>query len=508
MKLLYKAFIASAALALVACDTNFDDRVTDEGFYTSGSADLSTFVAVGNSLTAGYADNALYKSGQENSFPNILASRFEFAGGGEFKQPLMKDNYGGLLLQGVQITDNRMVLSFDEEGNPAPTVLDATPTTEITEHLSGPFNNLGVPGAKSFHLLANGYGSLSGLSTGQANPYFVRFTSSESASVIEDAMEVDATFFSLWIGNNDILGYATSGGVGEDQTGNIDPTTYGGNDITDPSLFAGVYSQLVEGLTLNGAKGILANIPDVTTIPYFNTVPVHAIPMDAATAEQVNGMFDQYNQALQALVVLNAIDQEEAEARFINFNEGQNAPIIVDTDLTDISGILIQSGMVDEETANLLAQLRQANTDDLLLLPSMNVIGTLADASNPMSIMGVAVPLPDELVLTKKEQERVHTAMESYNATIQALASQHDLAFLDANMLLKQVAQDGVPYDAGVLTSEYVTGGAFSLDGVHPTARGYAFLANEMIRAINDTYGASLPVVNVGEYPTVTAHNN
>src|SRR5699024_9338114 len=197
----------------------------------------------------------------------------------------------------------------------------------------------------------------------------------------------------------------------------------------------------------------------VTTIPYFNTVPVHAIPMDAATAEQVNGMFDQYNQALQALVVLNAIDEEEAEARFINFNEGQNAPIIVDTDLTDISGILIQSGMVDEETANLLAQLRQANTDDLLLLPSMNVIGTLADASNPMSIMGVAVPLPDELVLTKKEQERVHTAMESYNATIQALASQHDLAFLDANMLLKQVAQDGVPYDAGVLTSEYVTGG-------------------------------------------------
>lgn len=153
MKIIYKTFIASALLTLVAC-TDFDDKVTDDGFYDSGSADLSSFIAVGNSLTAGYADNALYKSGQEHSFPNILNSRFQFAGGGDFKQPLMADNLGGLLLQGEQISDNRMILSFDAEGNPAPTVLEGTPTTDITNHLSGPFHNMGVPGAKSFHLVA------------------------------------------------------------------------------------------------------------------------------------------------------------------------------------------------------------------------------------------------------------------------------------------------------------------------------------------------------------------
>src|SRR5690625_1019721 len=113
MKLLHKIFIASAFLALVACETDFDNKVTDEGFYNSGSADVSAFVAVGNSLTAGYADNALYKTGQENSFPNILASRFAFVGGGEFKQPMMADNYGGLLLGGNKIAEPRMVLSFD-----------------------------------------------------------------------------------------------------------------------------------------------------------------------------------------------------------------------------------------------------------------------------------------------------------------------------------------------------------------------------------------------------------
>src|SRR5699024_11784538 len=115
--------IASACLALVACETDFEDKVTDEGFYDSGSANLSAFVAVGNSLTAGYADNALYKTGQENSFPNILASRFAFAGGGEFKQPLMADNYGGLLLGGNKISDSRIILGIECEGTSNTTLL-------------------------------------------------------------------------------------------------------------------------------------------------------------------------------------------------------------------------------------------------------------------------------------------------------------------------------------------------------------------------------------------------
>ncbi|HLS12263.1 MAG TPA: hypothetical protein VK050_08875 [Flavobacteriaceae bacterium] len=508
MKLLHKIFIASAFLALVACETDFDNKVTDEGFYNSGSADVSAFVAVGNSLTAGYADNALYKTGQENSFPNILASRFAFVGGGEFKQPMMADNYGGLLLGGNKIAEPRMVLSFDADGNAAPTVLDKTPTTEVSDHLSGTFNNLGVPGAKSFHLAAPGYGNVAGVATGQANPYFARFASSENATVIQDAVAVDATFFSLWIGNNDILSYATSGGVGEDQTGNMDPTTYGGNDITDPMVFASVYSGLLEGLTANGAKGVVANIPDVTTIPYFTTVPYNAVPMDEATAAMVNANFELYNdQVLPLMVGAGVISPEEAALREIEFSAGQNAPIIVDKDLTNLTDILISQG-IDPTTAHLVGQLRQANAEDLLLLPSSSVIGTLADPSNPMSIMGVAVPLPDEIVLTKKEQVLVHTAMVSYNATIQALASQHELAFVDANALLRQLADGGLSYDAGMLTSDYVTGGAFSLDGVHPTARGYAFIANEMVKAIESTYGADLPKVNIGEFPTIMPHNN
>ena len=51
-KLLY---ISIAAIALTSCQPEFNDPVDEQGFYSSGDADFSNFVAVGNSLTAGYA---------------------------------------------------------------------------------------------------------------------------------------------------------------------------------------------------------------------------------------------------------------------------------------------------------------------------------------------------------------------------------------------------------------------------------------------------------------------
>ncbi len=496
------------AIGFVSCEPEFDNPVNEEGFYDSGSADFSNYVAVGNSLTAGFADGALYITGQENSYPNIMAGQFEFAGGGEFTQPLVNDNLGGLLLNGTQIADNRFVLSVGPDGNRAPVLLDGEPTTEVTNGPTGPFNNMGIPGAKSFHLLAAGYGNAAGILSGAANPYYARIATSTSATVLADAASQSPSFFSLWIGNNDILSYATSGGAGVDQTGEFDPTTYGPNDITDPNVFASVYSEEVNALAAGASGGVLINIPDITSIPYFTTVPTQAIPLDAATAAAVNAQFAQYNtQVLPLLVGAGIITQEEAAARMINFSAGQNFPILTDDDLTDVTQILIAQGIPDE-TAALLGQLRQANNNDLIVLPASSVLGTLADPNNPLSVIGVAVPLSDNFVLTSVEQGRVATASAAYNATIQGIATANDLAFVDARAALRQVAQGGVSYNGGVLTSAFATGGAFSLDGVHPTPRGYAYTANIIIDAINAKYNATIPKVEIGNYATITLANN
>jgi len=384
---------------------------------------------------------------------------------------------------------------------------------------------LGVPGAKSFHLVAPGYGNVAGVPTGAANPYFARFATSPNATVIGDAISQNPTFFTLWIGNNDILGFATSGGSGVDQLGNFEPTTYGSDDITDPNVFAQVYSDQVNALVNTGAKGALINIPDVTSIPYFTTVPFAALsPLDPTFGPQIptlNATFGLLNQAFTALGV--------PERSIVFSQTAASAVVIFDEDLPNIAENLTQvliAGGLDAGTATVYGlqygQARQATAADLLVLPSSSVIGTLNAArfatlvslgvpeatAGQLAVNGVTFPLEDQFVLTDSEQELVSTAARAYNATIRGLAAANDLAFVDARSALAQVAATGVPYNGGLLSSTFVTGGAFSLDGVHPTPRGYAYTANVIINAINAKYGSTVPRVDIGNYGSVTLTNN
>lgn len=495
----YIKYLGVLALGMVACEPEFENPVDEPGTYNSGEADFSNYVALGNSLTAGYADNALYITGQENSYPNILAQQFSVVQETEeFRIPYVEDNAGGLLAAGQQITQNRMVLSIID-GDTLPRVYTGmAPTTDIVNSLDGYFNNMGVPGAKSFHLLAPNYGDLAGLQAepATANPYFVRFASSPSVSVVEDAVAQDPTFFSLWIGNNDVLGYATAGGVDEDE-------------ITNPQYFAGVYSQLVESLTANGAEGVLLNIPNVTDVPFFTRVPVNAIPLDEQTAAMLNARFQGYNeQILPGLAQMQVITMEEMQQRQINFTAGQNYVTLTDDQLTDISQIIQGPPFnLDAQTATMLGQLRQATTADLIPLTSSGVLGTTV-GDDPTMINGVSVPLGDQHVLTAGEQVLVREATEAYNETIQSLAQANNLAFVDAAEMLSDVAGDGIRFDAGTVTSDYVTGGAFSLDGIHLTPRGNAIIANRIIESINETYNSDVPKVNPGNYGTITPSND
>lgn len=533
MKTNYISLLLFMLLGLYACSSD-DDTATSEGeveiAYSAGTADFSNYVAVGNSLTAGYTDGALFVAGQTNSFPNILSQQFALVGGGEFTQPLTNDNIGGLTLGGQVIQENR--LYFNGSG---PVRLPGNSTNDIAQTLSGQFNNMGVPGALSYHLLIPGYGNLAGVSAGLASPYFARFASSPSTTVVADAVAQNPTFFSLWIGNNDVLGYATSGGVGIDQTGNPDFRTYGKDDITDPTLFAETYTNIVSALANNNGKGIVANIPDVTTIPYFTTVPY--APLDPTNPDfgpqipMLNSIFGALNQVYEVL---------GASERKIEFaTNAASAVVIKDETLTNISAqieavlnasptfptFISQFGLPAQAAplaAKLLGQLygqsRQANEADLIVLPSSTVIGTVNVASVQMlmglglsqelagqfSIEGITLPLEDKWVLIPSEQASVKTATDAYNASIADVAEQKGLAMVDANAIMTALSQNGgIPFDEFVLNSDLVFGGAFSLDGVHLTARGNAYIANKFMEAIEEKYDAILPRVRAADYNTL-----
>ena len=511
----YIKYLPLLALGFLSCEPEFDNAIEENEVYTVGEADFSNYVSLGNSLTAGFADNALYIQGQQNSYPNIIAGQFALVGGGVFTQPLMADNLGGLLLNGMQIANNRLVLST-VSGSPAPTSIAGTPQTEITNKLSGPFNNMGVPGAKSYHLVAAGYGAAAGLPS-QSNPYFVRFSSSETNTILADAVAQNPSFFSLWIGNNDILGYATSGGTGEDQAGNLDPSTYGSTDITDPNVFGGVFTQLINELNANASGGVVYNIPNVTDIPFFTTVPNNALVLDAASAGSLTGFFQSVAGIFTQGLIQQGLPPTQAQALAaqyaITFNEGPNR-FVIDVPVTQTNPLGFRQMQMGELLLLTINQgaLAQGYGSVALSPAVLQVLGILQQGGTPtqeqaLLVLGAVNGIDDKDALDSGELSAISNARLSYNSTIQSLAEADGLAFVDADALLNRVGQ-GLSFPGGVITSDFVTGGAFSLDGVHLTPRGYALIANETLRVINQTYGSNLPEVNVGEYGTIRLSDN
>ena len=486
-----KAIFALAILSLLftSCEDNDflpegEGETVEAPALKSGSADFSNYVAIGGSITSGYTDGALFMKGQMNSSPNLLSQKFSKIGGGTFTTPMTNDNIGGLLMGGTVIQGPRL---FFNAATAKPTRISEMPTNEITMVSTGSFNNMGIPGAKSFHLLAPGYGNLAGVPTGQANPYFARFASSAGTTVMADAISQSPTFFSLWLGGNDVLSYSLAGGDGTNQAGNFDPSTYGSTDITEPMVFASVFSGIVDNLVATGSKGVLLNLPYVTSIPYFTTVPHNPVPLDETTAGMLNGGFALYNggvgQALAYLVSVSAITQDVADAelakRTVIYAAGQNSVLIMDESLIDLTAINPQ-----------LVSMRSATAADLIVLPSAGIIGTTV-GGNPQLINGVSVPLADKWVMTPDEQMQVTTATDAFNITIKDVATAKGLAFVDTNQLMQDIAAGGLQFDEFTMKGNLVFGNTFSLDGVHPTARGNAFIANKMMMAIDAAYGSN-----------------
>jgi hypothetical protein len=504
-------WLVLVALTFVACNNEDETIVSNSSNglpLTSGSADFSKFVAIGNSLTAGYSDNGLFIEGQKVSYANIMAEQFALVGGGAFKIPFMADNIGGFKINGTQFAGPRFY--FNGTG-PAPVA--GTPTTEILNPAvvaAGPYNNCGVPGAKSFHLLSPSYGSAAGIATGTANPYYVRFAPNATTSVLAYAMSQAPTFFSLWIGNNDVLGYATTGGDGT-------------NPITPSAGVAGVgfdatYNTLVNSMTSVCAKGVVANIPYVNTVPFFTTVPHNPLSttvlgggnaaVGVATINALNTqLYGPLKAALSAVGGAGRIDLLSTTAA--------NPLLIKDESLTNLSAQLTAAFTPSLGAAlagaygAIFGQARQATATDLVLLTTQGAIGAAPTASDsgigvapssPLNKFGITFPLQDKHILVPTEIAELKTATDNYNVTIRTAANAKGLAFVDANALMTLIASGGISANGYNVTNTFITGGGFSTDGVHPSPRGYALIANSFIEAINAKYGSNLKGVNLSDY--------
>lgn len=460
------AFLAVAALT--SCDPEIDAPAV-----SAGDANFERYIAVGNSLTAGYADNGLYRSGQLASYPNILAGQFKLAGGGEFVQPLFteaqKNGSGYISLAG-----------FDAAGNPrlAPVTTDLAirglnaANKPLYTKFTEPVNNLGVPGIRIADIKTPGYGSQAG------NPYFERITpdASPGQTYLQRVAASNPTFFTNWLGNNDILGYATAGGMN------------GTTAITDQATFKANYDELVVTLTSNGAKGVLATLPDVTLVPFFTTVgPTLKATLGANKIPGVVALTGSGNARLP--IPATAIKDANGGSVLFTLTSSPYLPLL------------------GQPTGKYWRDLAKTNGAPLAAI--MGIYGI----SDTTKMFGLSIenPLPSSFLLDDSELASVKTATDGFNQIIKDAAGRHNLALFDVNPFFISIqpvnGQAQLVIDAVNYTPGFISGNIFSLDGVHLTPRGYAIVANEFIRRINTTYNAKIPTVNVNAYNAVLFPN-
>ena len=156
MKFLNKLvlFFICFGVVIVSCDGQedslIDDRLDDNPLptaptFSAGTADFSKFVAIGNSLTAGFQDGALYNAGQANSLPAQMAQSFAAVGGGAFNQPDINSVNGfnsAFSDVGSGVIAGRTLLDTSIPG-PVPTQGEL-PTAFAGNRAA--LNNFGVPG--------------------------------------------------------------------------------------------------------------------------------------------------------------------------------------------------------------------------------------------------------------------------------------------------------------------------------------------------------------------------
>jgi hypothetical protein len=426
-----------------------------------GQADFSNYMAVGNSLTAGYADGTLTHSGQLNSYPQRLFEQFQRVGAtGPFVQPELTGDYGypsAKLILGYTIHCNG-----DTSLGPVPYAgpLDSAGSYHYTSTVNnGQINNIAVPGIRVADYPVAGYAYAA---AANGAPYAMRFYHDPAARPLDElyytVFNLHPTFFTLWLGSNDVLGFATAGGVG-DGTGYAVPlggtgNFYNPNDITPTNVFRDIYDSVITAAASISSSGALINIPDVTSIPFFTTVPINGVTLTRqGQADTLNALYH--------------------NARDVVFQVGQNNFVIMDENNHP----------------------RQAVPGELLLL-------TIPGDSLTCAGWGVTKPIPNKYSLTTGEIQQIKNATTAFNAIIKQECDLRHLAYVDMNTFLGSIAT-GIAYNGIKYNASFVSGGAFSLDGVHLTPRGYALVANQIITTINAFYKSTIPLTDVNKYPGI-----
>ncbi len=411
----------------------------------AGDADFTKCIAVGGDFMSGYQDGSLFHDGQDRCIPALLGRQLKLAGGSDFSQELLANNIGcgwnPKSWESWFVGASQLNYKTDCQGvNSLMPIWDSVSRTSATSYFSNYYStsncNFSIPFASIQELFSPTFGNYS--SSQNTNPFYHRIASNPGTStVIGDAKNSNATFFSAWLGMEDIYKYASNGGAGM--------------TIASSATFSTYLDSVLVALTHNGAKGVIANIPDFRNFPFYTLVPWNGATLTQSKADSLTNIYS------------------TAGLTNISFVSGANGFV-----LTDPNAPNGYRQMHNGEFITLGVPLDSLKCDYLGILFST---------------------MPNRYVLDSSEVAYLDQMISAYNNVIAQKANQYGLALVDANAYFKTVAT-GIKWNGVDINTEFVTGGFYSLDGYHPNQNGYALITNEFISAINKKYNAKIPTLN------------
>jgi hypothetical protein len=257
---------ATTTLLLTACAPGQDTPAPVT------NVNVASYLAVGDTYTAGISAGGLTRNSQEYSFPNQLAKQFQVVAGGTFTQPVI-DGTGSGYLSFVDVTPLGYVRTRRVAGQAVrstvinPNACIGPDTVRLLTRTATPGTlpqNLGVPGLLLSQINTANLGNASNATPGNSNfnPYFERLLPASDNRTYLQAVTTaasSATFFTFFQGLDDLMPYIRSGG-----TCGSAPTTTFANTMKQNA------KRILDVLAAGGRQGIIAKLPNITTIPLLS----------------------------------------------------------------------------------------------------------------------------------------------------------------------------------------------------------------------------------------------
>lgn len=229
-----------AVLAAVGCET------TREVFGPTtpvGGEIFRNYVAIGNSITAGFQSNGINDSTQRQAYPLLLAR----AMGTRYA-------YAALAMPGcpAPIANTQTGALVGQVGTTLPPTCSARTAASVTDIL----NNVAVPGARV----------LDPTSPTDASNALTTFVLGGKTQV-QKALDAEPTFVTVWIGNNDVLQAGLSGIL-------VPNAALGQAGIrSTQAQFQTAYDALTSQLTSGapGLKGVFMGVAQVANLPSMSS---------------------------------------------------------------------------------------------------------------------------------------------------------------------------------------------------------------------------------------------